>query len=126
MPNTNQVFKQIEKDLLRISEDLVNVRDSMKRILVVWSVRHPASGYVQGIHDILIPIVKVYYDYDDEKQLYLKPSIEQETDAFDSLNYVLESVQNFYTCQQPRIFELLNDLEILICFVSFVFEGMLA
>ncbi|EDR22729.1 hypothetical protein, conserved [Entamoeba dispar SAW760] len=104
--------EQISKDLLRISEDLNDVRESMKRILSLWAARHPASGYVQGIHDILIPIIRVYYDKKDNK--YIKPTIEQEADSFDSLTFVLETVQNFYTCQQPRIFELLKQLELLI------------
>lgn len=29
----------------------------LERILYVWSVRHPASGYVQGMNDLLTPII---------------------------------------------------------------------
>ena len=30
------------------------------RILFLWSMRHPASAYVQGINDLAAPIVLVF------------------------------------------------------------------
>lgn len=32
----------------------------MRRILYVWHIRHPSSGYVQGINDIVTPFIVVY------------------------------------------------------------------
>lgn len=32
------------------------VLQSLERILYVWAIRHPASGYVQGINDIATPL----------------------------------------------------------------------
>jgi len=32
----------------------------MIRILFVWSMRHPASGYVQGINDLAAPLILVF------------------------------------------------------------------
>ena len=32
----------------------------MIRILFIWSMRHPASGYVQGINDLAAPLILVY------------------------------------------------------------------
>ena len=101
--------EQIDKDLNRISEDLDNVKTSMKRILSLWAAKHPASGYVQGIHDILTPFIRVYYKKENGK--YVEPTVEEEANAYDSLTTVLQPVQDFYTCQQPRIYELLNLME---------------
>jgi hypothetical protein len=33
------------------------VRKAMERILYIWSIRHPASGYVQGMNDLLTPLL---------------------------------------------------------------------
>ena len=32
----------------------------MIRILFIWSMRHPASGYVQGINDVAPPFILVF------------------------------------------------------------------
>jgi hypothetical protein len=32
----------------------------MERVLYTWSIRHPASGYVQGINDIVCPFIVVF------------------------------------------------------------------
>ena len=36
------------------------VQDIFQRVLYVWAVRHPASGYVQGINDLLTPFFTVF------------------------------------------------------------------
>ena len=33
---------------------------SLERILYIWSVRHPASGYVQGLNDLATPFLTVF------------------------------------------------------------------
>lgn len=33
---------------------------SLERILYVWAIRHPASGYVQGINDLVCPFFQVF------------------------------------------------------------------
>ena len=33
---------------------------SLERILYVWAIRHPASGYVQGINDLVIPFFQIF------------------------------------------------------------------
>lgn len=41
------------------------------RILYVWHIRHPSSGYVQGINDVVTPFIVVYLsDY-----IEIKPEI---------------------------------------------------
>ena len=31
----------------------------MENILLVWALRHPACGYVQGMNDLLVPFIYV-------------------------------------------------------------------
>jgi hypothetical protein len=31
-----------------------------ERILFIWAIRHPASGYVQGINDLVTPFYVVF------------------------------------------------------------------
>lgn len=33
---------------------------SLERILYIWAIRHPASGYVQGINDLVTPFFQVF------------------------------------------------------------------
>jgi len=35
-------------------------RQSLERILYIWAIRHPASGYVQGINDLATPFFTVF------------------------------------------------------------------
>jgi hypothetical protein len=32
----------------------------MERVLYIWAIRHPASGYVQGINDLMTPFLVVF------------------------------------------------------------------
>ena len=41
------------------------------RLLYVWHMRHPASGYVQGINDVVTPFIVVFLSD------YLKVDIEK-------------------------------------------------
>ena len=36
------------------------MRQCLERILYVWAIRHPASGYVQGINDLATPFFIVF------------------------------------------------------------------
>ena len=36
------------------------VQESIERILYIWALRHPASGYVQGINDLVTPFYFVF------------------------------------------------------------------
>jgi hypothetical protein len=33
---------------------------ALERILYVWAIRHPDSGYVQGINDLVIPFFQTF------------------------------------------------------------------
>jgi hypothetical protein len=32
----------------------------VERVLYIWAIRHPASGYVQGINDLITPFFVVF------------------------------------------------------------------
>lgn len=36
------------------------VQEMFERILFIWAIRHPASGYVQGINDLVTPFFIVF------------------------------------------------------------------
>ena len=53
--------RQIRVDMPRTCPDTPffhqsQIRQAMERILYIWSIRHPASGYVQGMNDLVTPI----------------------------------------------------------------------
>lgn len=45
---------------LQALADDPRLQSLMERVLLVWSVRHPAAGYVQGLNDVLLPILFVF------------------------------------------------------------------
>ena len=86
---------------------------SLERILYVWAIRHPASGYVQGINDLATPFWQVFlgtYITDlniesgmDPGQLP-KPVIDAvEADTFWCLTKLLDGIQDNYIVAQPGI-----------------------
>jgi hypothetical protein len=57
-----EIRRQILVDLPRTCPNnpffhQLRVRQCMERILYIWSIRHPASGYVQGMNDLLTPLL---------------------------------------------------------------------
>ena len=36
------------------------VQEIFERILYIWAIRHPASGYVQGMNDLVTPFFIVF------------------------------------------------------------------
>ena len=61
----HETLRQILNDLPRMNPLIPifqnkTVQDIFQRVLYVWAVRHPASGYVQGINDLLTPFFTVF------------------------------------------------------------------
>jgi hypothetical protein len=57
-----KIYKQILVDLPRTSPNnpffhQKPVRKVLERVLYIWSIRHPAAGYVQGMNDIISPLI---------------------------------------------------------------------
>lgn len=38
----------------------LSTEQCLERVLYVWAIRHPASGYVQGINDLTTPFIQVF------------------------------------------------------------------
>ncbi|ORY93272.1 rab-GTPase-TBC domain-domain-containing protein [Syncephalastrum racemosum] len=83
----------------------------LERILYQWAIRHPASGYVQGINDLVTPLFEVFLSayIDDNPEEYdvsqLDPSVLNviEADSFWCLSKLLDGIQDNYTFAQPGI-----------------------
>ncbi|KIW03073.1 uncharacterized protein PV09_05719 [Verruconis gallopava] len=86
---------------------------SLERILYVWAIRHPASGYVQGINDLVTPFWQVFLgayitDPDIESGMdpgqLPKPVLDAvEADSFWCLTKLLDGIQDNYIFAQPGI-----------------------
>lgn len=86
---------------------------SLERILYVWAIRHPASGYVQGINDLATPFWQVFlgtYITDlnvesgmDPGQLPRPVLDAAEADTFWCLTKLLDGIQDNYIVAQPGI-----------------------
>ena len=120
------LWHQISIDVPRTSPHLKlysyeATQRSLERILYVWAVRHPASGYVQGINDLVTPFWQVFLgsyitDNDissgmDPGQLP-KPVLDAvEADSFWCLTKLLDGIQDNYIFAQPGIVRQVNALK---------------
>ncbi|KAG4413457.1 hypothetical protein IFR04_013393 [Cadophora malorum] len=86
---------------------------SLERILYVWAVRHPASGYVQGINDLVTPFWQVFlasYITDSDVESGMDPGQlpkavldAVEADTFWCITKLLDGIQDNYIFAQPGI-----------------------
>uniref|UniRef100_A0A1I8BHI3 TBC1 domain family member 22B n=1 Tax=Meloidogyne hapla TaxID=6305 RepID=A0A1I8BHI3_MELHA len=111
----------------------ITFRQIFERILYIWAIRHPASGYVQGINDLVTPFFIVFLSEfipDDtdlgsfDLSLLNREQVEMvEADSFWCVSALLDTIQDNYTFAQPGIQRKVNDLRELISRVerSFTF-----
>ena len=84
----------------------------MIRILFVWPMRHPASGYVQGINDLAAPLILVFLtEYVNElnhnniyaiqekdlEEMEKENLLKAESDVFWCLSKLIDDIQDNYT-----------------------------
>ncbi|KAF8725001.1 RabGAP TBC, partial [Rhizoctonia solani] len=111
-----QIWHQIRIDVPRTRPGVrlwmeAGTHQSLERILYVWAIRHPASGYVQGINDLATPFYQIflsaYIDADPEiyDPAYLPSHVLNaiEADTFWCLSRLLDGIQDNYIAQQPGI-----------------------
>eukprot|EP00210_Caulerpa_lentillifera_P001052 g1015.t1 len=87
------------------------LQKSLEHILYVWGIRHPASGYVQGINDLVTPFLIVFLSehYEgpmecwDVSTLSEEALFDVEADSYWCLCKLLDSIQDHYTTAQPGI-----------------------
>ncbi|XP_061187749.1 TBC1 domain family member 22B-like isoform X2 [Saccostrea echinata] len=122
-------FRQILKDIPRMTSlahlfQQKVVQEIFERILYIWAIRHPASGYVQGINDLVTPFFVVFLsefiDNDVESENFDLCQLPQETlniieaDSFWCTSRLLDGIQDNYTFAQPGIQMKVNALKELI------------
>ena len=141
-----EIDAQIMRDLPRVRHPLFRhqrAQQMFERILFVWAVRHPASGYVQGMNDVLHPFFLAFLspyiwglsedsiftnnipsDLESKITINLTPddldkiSDEQlkiiEADCFWCYSKLLDGLQDLYTKDQPGLYRMLRSLSIVI------------
>ncbi|XP_050069451.1 TBC1 domain family member 22B [Anopheles maculipalpis] len=122
-------YRQIHIDVPRMNPHVslfqqTLVQEMFERILFIWAIRHPASGYVQGINDLVTPFFIVFLqeavgaDKDLEQCQLGDLSIEQrdiiESDSFWCLSKFLDCIQDNYIFAQLGIQAKVNQLKELI------------
>ena len=122
------MWRQIHIDIPRMQPlipifQAPRVQQSFERILYIWSIRHPASGYVQGMNDLVTPFFLTYLSEYGQSGQQLQ-DIERfdisliddtqlrniEADTYWSFGKLLDSIQNNYTHAQPGIQRLIKML----------------
>uniref|UniRef100_A0A8C7MRL7 TBC1 domain family, member 22a n=1 Tax=Oncorhynchus kisutch TaxID=8019 RepID=A0A8C7MRL7_ONCKI len=119
-------YRQIRIDISRMSPECLllqpMVTEIFERILFIWAIRHPASGYVQGINDLVTPFFVVYvFEYiKEEVENFDVSSLQEETlrnieaDSFWCMSKLLDGIQDNYTFAQPGIQRKVKALEELV------------
>jgi hypothetical protein len=112
----NEMLHQISMDVPRTLPEVpffqqIAVQASLSRILYIWAIRHPASGYVQGVNDLATPFLVVFLsehlegDMDSWDFTKLSPETiyQVEADSLWCLTALLDGIQDHYTFAQPGI-----------------------
>ncbi|SBT39962.1 TBC domain protein, putative [Plasmodium ovale wallikeri] len=110
-----KILRQIKVDIPR-TKSCYNIfcnrkiQELSEHVLFIYSVRHPACGYVQGINDMITPFLIVFL-----RPIILKKEITSEdidnitddklknveSDLYFCLSKLLEQIQDNYTFGQP-------------------------
>ncbi|XP_037090811.1 TBC1 domain family member 22B-like [Pollicipes pollicipes] len=111
-------YRQIHIDIPRMSPLIPLfqqqcVQEMFERVLYIWAIRHPASGYVQGVNDLVTPYFIVFLqevlppgadiDSYDVSSLSEPERRVIEADSFWSMSLLLDGIQDNYTFAQPGI-----------------------
>lgn len=110
-------LRQVVMDVPRTAPEVsffhqCRIQKSLERILFIWGIRHPASGYVQGINDLATPFLAIF-----TSERMQEPAMEQwnvellsdedmlevEADSYWCLCKLLDGIQDHYTYAQPGI-----------------------
>eukprot|EP00929_Paragymnodinium_shiwhaense_P056499 TRINITY_DN28275_c0_g1_i1.p1 TRINITY_DN28275_c0_g1~~TRINITY_DN28275_c0_g1_i1.p1 ORF type:complete len:426 (+),score=96.63 TRINITY_DN28275_c0_g1_i1:133-1410(+) len=127
------LLKQIRKDLPRTrlraedscAEKLVEdprIQGLMERVLFVWAVKNPASGYVQGMNDVILPLMMVaFMDKAGQPLSDLQPAMlekltqdtlaDVEADCYWCISKILSEIVDHYTHGQPGIQRMVHRLK---------------
>uniref|UniRef100_A0A8C5FGW1 Rab-GAP TBC domain-containing protein n=1 Tax=Gadus morhua TaxID=8049 RepID=A0A8C5FGW1_GADMO len=131
-------YRQIHIDIPRTNPLIPlfqqpTVQEVFERILFIWAIRHPASGYVQGINDLVTPFFVVFLSEFVEEDvenfemagLPLETQRNIEADSFWCMSKLLDGIQDNYTFAQPGIQNKVKDLEELVSRIDMDIHGHL-
>lgn len=120
-----KLLRQIKVDLPRTSIEYESLKSQiilnlMERILFLWAIRNPASGYVQGINDLIPPFLVVFLlplcpegniELLDIDQISSERIFEIEAEIYWCLTRILDTLQENYVSEQPGIHKLIVHLQ---------------
>lgn len=125
-----ETYHQIHIDVPRMNPQVPIfqqklVQKMFERILFIWAIRHPASGYVQGINDLVtpfyivflqevLPITEPFETADITVQTTQQQRDIIEADSFWCLTKFLNGIQENYVFAQLGIQKKVNRLKELI------------
>lgn len=122
-------YRQIHIDIPRMNPVIPlfqqnSVQQMFERILFIWAIRHPASGYVQGINDLVTPFYVVFLQEvmpsGENFETFQVDTLTQEqkdiieADSFWCLSKFLDGIQDNYVFAQLGIQKKVNQLKDLI------------
>jgi len=122
------IVHQIEIDIPRTANcgcDLITISplsSLIRRMLIIWSLRNPACGYVQGMNDITVPLLIAIIEgaserpceqisVDDIGRLDLSVI---ESDLYWMFSRIIQGVQDHYTSSQPGIQKMMKHFRDLV------------
>lgn len=141
-PNSNmndsemKMYKQISVDVPRTMPEyplfaITKIRTMMLRLLYLWSMRHPASGYVQGFNDLVTPFfvifINQYIDLDLDtlnveeiaiNNLGKDTLLNIEADCYWCFTKMMDKIQTNYTHNQPGLARMMKQMQEIITVVD--------
>jgi len=102
------------------------VQRSLEQVLFTYGMRHPATGYVQGMNDVAMPFFAVFFgaalrdagkpdafhcaDDDPDKHISKARALEAEADCYWCLCGMLEGFVDLFTEGQPGLQKMVAQL----------------
>ncbi|CDF33784.1 unnamed protein product [Chondrus crispus] len=136
LPDTDKTIRQVEMDLPRTHPHIPifhvpEVREPMKRILYLYGILNPKRTYVQGMNEILTPVIVVFLSsYLKEvgekgvesflnrggigKSLTDEELRHAEADAFWTFSLLVSSIKDNFTAEQSGILRRVQRLETIV------------
>ncbi|EGG24662.1 TBC domain protein [Cavenderia fasciculata] len=117
-----KTLKQIQMDVPRTNPSVPLfqqpiIQEILERILYIWAIRHPSTGYVQGINDLATPFIYVFLsEFVENVEQCTVNTLESsvlamvEADSYWCLTKLLDGIQDHYTFAQPGIQRMIAQL----------------
>jgi hypothetical protein len=125
----NKVMKTISSDVPRTQPDYTlfrheGLQNMMTRILFIWAVRHPASGYVQGMNDLITPLIATFlnnyspinfttFAMTETLKTELTPDVisQVEADTYWCFSKIMDHITDNYTSSHIGVNKCLNKMK---------------